>query len=347
MSGIPYAAMHDFAAALAAVLCGQRQILPSLSSTDQRGPPNTPVPETAQSAYSCKRGRTVSEVESQGRPSYKRITDPNACFGATSPELQAQYAYRQSALHMPSAQLDPGQSWSSLVDCLDVDVVKYLLALAASESVDIALRTRQAYDDFCGAQAEAIEEEMRTILDLSHYSRKAWHILHKKYVSDKGSVEYNNAGPAFNEVDAIVEEIHEQAHESSSYGTRKSAMETLRKIGKSIVLTPSTLGSEVRQNMNWNFTLPDTMQAILESMSVKQRLRLADSADEKGMFFDKMEELMKMAEDHCMWEERLDPIVTLLGGTDGTDDEEEEDAGDEGDDETETEATDEDGEDEE
>jgi hypothetical protein len=89
-----------------------------------------------------------------------------------------------------------------------------------------------------------------------------------------------------------VKSIRRQAHADTSFGTRKSALETLRKIGKSIVLAPSTLGHEVLKQMQEDATLPEAMLAILASMTVEERLAAAHSADEKGSLLQKMQEFL-------------------------------------------------------
>ena len=125
-----------------------------------------------------------------------------------------------------------------------------------------------------------------------------------------------------------ITSIEEQAHSDTSYGAKKSVLETLRKIGKIICLGPSTLGSEVIKQMAYDTTLTDATISILESMTVDERLHLAGSRDEKREFYTKVVELATEAEGHCMFEDLARVLELLDGkGEDEDDDDEDEESG--------------------
>jgi hypothetical protein len=141
------------------------------------------------------------------------------------------------------------------------------------------------------------------VLDFSNRSGDAWYILNKKYKSGRGSIEYERAFDAFEEVTAIIRGIARDARKNASYGTKRSALVTIRKIGKSICLAPSTLGSEVRKHMGHDNALTDTMTAIMEGMNFDERVRMGeeDDGDGKGDFFSEVIELRNMAAGYCLF----------------------------------------------
>lgn len=63
-------------------------------------------------------------------------------------------------------------------------------------------------------------------------------------------------------------------------------METLRKIGKSNALAPSTLGSEVQKHFSHDPCLKDAMLGILKDMDVFERQDMAEATDAKGRFLN-------------------------------------------------------------
>ncbi|KAK4952102.1 hypothetical protein LTR10_010022 [Elasticomyces elasticus] len=207
----------------------------------------------------------------------------------------------------------------SLVDNLDVFAVRSLLKMAISESTKVSDHVRQAHQDVSHA-ANAREESKAVILDLSHYSRKVSHVLNKKYISENERVEENNGWLATSEIVGFILAILEETHAHPSYGTKKSAMITLQSIARSINFAPSRLGNEVIQNMGFDPTLPKTMQEIVRSMSLEERVQLAGCVQGSSTFLDKVVELVKISDDHCMWEGEIEKIVDLLRGADETDD---------------------------
>ncbi|KAK5739426.1 hypothetical protein LTR17_005331 [Elasticomyces elasticus] len=221
----------------------------------------------------------------------------------------------------------------TIVDHLDVPTVRSLLKTAVSESTDVskhvwqAWQAWQAHQDLSDATAIAREERRTASLDFSQYSRKVWHVLNKKYISESERVEENNGWPATDEIRAFVLAILDETHAQSSYGTKKSAVITLQNIARSINVAPSRLGNEVIQNMSFDLTVPKAMQDILKSMSMVEKMLFSECIVGSSRFVDQVVELERISIDHGMWEGEIEKVVALLRGWDGeydeTDDEEE------------------------
>lgn len=115
---------------------------------------------------------------------------------------------------------------------------------------------------------------------------------------------------AAEEVKEIIESIGNEASGQRSFATKKSALETLRKIGEILVLAPSTLGSEVQKQFQYGDYLRDAMVGILESMSLDEKQDMAEATDEKGRFLDKVIWIRNAFDDLCVMD--LGPVVDLL-----------------------------------
>ncbi|TID18417.1 hypothetical protein E2P81_ATG06340 [Venturia nashicola] len=80
--------------------------------------------------------------------------------------------------------------------------------------------------------------------------------------------------PSFEVAYAVEREIESIAHqvkEDSSWGTKKSAMETMRNIAKTICLSGDCNGSEVRKQFQHGDALTEAMLHVLVCMSTDER----------------------------------------------------------------------------
>lgn len=71
----------------------------------------------------------------------------------------------------------------------------------------------------------------------------------------------------------MIEQIRDEATCECSFGRKRSALETLRKIGKSITMVPSTLGHEVRKHFECDPCIQEGMLDILKSMNLEEKAR--------------------------------------------------------------------------
>ncbi|RYC61651.1 hypothetical protein CHU98_g4569 [Xylaria longipes] len=136
------------------------------------------------------------------------------------------------------------------------------------------------------------QQLMRTrrsvVLDFDGYSKEAWHVLNtSSYTEGSGSKQYNSSWEAKSEVCDCITAIGEQTRAESSYGTKLSALETLRKIARTVLLADDTLGHEVRKQFQEDSCIADEMLRIAQSMSPEEQLRAGATSDEKGSLAEK------------------------------------------------------------
>jgi hypothetical protein len=122
------------------------------------------------------------------------------------------------------------------------------------------------------------------------------------------------SGDAYQEVVSKIEVIRDRCPVHASYVTKHSALETLRKIGKIIIMSSdSTLGSEVRKSFSYDSILEKTMQGVLKGMTTEERQDMAREPQEEMIWIDKLKELEELAAGYCMFE-GLAGVRLLLEG---------------------------------
>lgn len=109
------------------------------------------------------------------------------------------------------------------------------------------------------------------------------------------------------------------------FATRRIALETLRKIGKSIVLsTGDTLQHEVHQHFQWDTSIEDGMRDIIDGMDEEERAEMLRWNDGREEWRDKLLELRSLEKRQCCFP-GLDEVVELLLDGDKSEDDDDED----------------------
>lgn len=88
-----------------------------------------------------------------------------------------------------------------------------------------------------------------------------------------------------------IDSIGTQVKPESSLGTKINAIETIRKIAKTILLAGDTLGHEVRKQFSYDTSISGNLVAILEEMTPEEGAAAGKnvSAVGKGTLLEKME----------------------------------------------------------
>jgi len=154
------------------------------------------------------------------------------------------------------------------------------------------------------------------VIDFDQYSKSAWHTLNTSHYSNlSSSKQYEASWDAFGEVTGCINAIRKKATAQCSYGTKLSALETLRKIAKTILVGTNTLGHEVRKQFQSDDCLIDAMREIAQSMTPEERLRAgANNLDNKGTLLSKLEWVQSEADGYCIEGLDVSDVVALLRG---------------------------------
>jgi hypothetical protein len=159
-----------------------------------------------------------------------------------------------------------------------------------------------------------VNKDRAKVIDFDAYSKNVWRSLNPRGRMS-GSAQYEAAFDVASDIHYSINAIGDLAKPTSSYGTKLNAIETLRKIGKSIVLAGDTLGSEVIKQSQSDTILQDTILAILESMSPDERVKAGQNVSEPGKpnLADKMDWISDEYGGHCLDEEEtFFRILSLL-----------------------------------
>lgn len=145
------------------------------------------------------------------------------------------------------------------------------------------------------------EEEEEEDIDFDHYSKKAWHVLNtSSYTRGSGSEQYDASFDAFSDIVSYIDAIGAEAVDESSFWTKVNALETLRKIAKTILLVNDTLGHEVRKQFQHDGCLPYLMLEIVQSMTTQEQRSAGASTDSKGSLTEKVRWVHKEAKGYCL-----------------------------------------------
>ncbi|KAK4494010.1 hypothetical protein PRZ48_015196 [Zasmidium cellare] len=176
------------------------------------------------------------------------------------------------------------------------------------------------------------------VIDFDHHSKSAWYTLNRShYTKLSGSKQYEASWDAMAEVTGCIHAIAKRATPETSFGTKLNALVTLRKIGKTVLLSSGDcLTSEVRKQFASDHCLEETVNGILEGMSVEERIKAGKNVSEVGKpdLLEKMRWVYNDGSGYCIFE-GLGEAVELLEfgefeeGEDGEEDEEEEEDEDE------------------
>lgn len=124
-----------------------------------------------------------------------------------------------------------------------------------------------------------------------------------------------------------IKAIGQQVKAVSSFETKVNALETLRKIAKTILLSNDILGHEVGKQFQSESVLVETSEAILEMMSPGDRVLAGNNVSEpgKGTLLDKMKWVRATADSHVIEGLKVSNMCNELEGEDKDDDSDEED----------------------
>ena len=188
-----------------------------------------------------------------------------------------------------------------MINNFDEKTVRKLLLRAAMCSKPVATELV--------AQRDAIlEAESTQVIDFDRYSEEVWHQL-QRGKGQRSSRQFELGLEASVTVVDIIKTIRQQTPAHSSFGTKKSALETLRKIGKSLVLQEYTsFRREVMKAMQEGDPLGTAMLGIVDEMSEEE----ADEMCGEEEWIDKVKELIELADGYCLYE-RLNDVLGSLG----------------------------------
>ncbi|KAF7188739.1 hypothetical protein HII31_09991 [Pseudocercospora fuligena] len=258
------------------------------------------------------------------RPAKRPREEDTSHLGTQNSALSAGNAYTIPQFR-PNLPIPAGTTIPSVDQMLDtLSPAQIRSVLASTISADPTYCALSCLTD-CWTQ-KLLAEQAR-VIDFDYRSKDVWRTLNIKYKKLSGSKQYDMSFDAFESVTDSIGSIKDQVSPSSSYGTKLSALETFRKIGKSILLSNDCLGSEVRKQFGHDYSYVEAMLHVAQCMSDEERTAAGRNVSEpgKGELYDKIDWVAKSAAGYCMFE-GLEEVLDLLDA--GEDEEGEEDGAD-------------------
>ncbi|KAI1809530.1 hypothetical protein GGS20DRAFT_571557 [Poronia punctata] len=164
----------------------------------------------------------------------------------------------------PAAQSSPTVPIEEMINKFDQGTMERLLCELADKLPEAQSLVRAYHED-------QLRRELNVADDFKQYSSDIWYSLYLRYPNKRDRGQNEMACEAVGQIERYIRTIADKAHVRSSIGRKLSAVETLAKIGKLILLAEGTFGSEVRECYKWDGTLADVMLRIVEFMTPKER----------------------------------------------------------------------------
>ncbi|KAH6652222.1 hypothetical protein BKA67DRAFT_538048 [Truncatella angustata] len=184
--------------------------------------------------------------------------------------------------------------FQAMVDALDDKTVRDTLVRLASMAPSAQTAIKQAYNSQLRECELRADEKPLEPLDVDHYSKKAWHALYTSDAAKRWETfdEVRRLGAKKRATDAIagyVKEIRQKIRETTPFDDKLCALETIRKIFKSILLGSNELAKSVRAHIcdTRSPEIGGHVMHILLVMSNEEVLRARGTADEKGTLIQK------------------------------------------------------------
>jgi hypothetical protein len=175
------------------------------------------------------------------------------------------------------------------IDALDVEIVRSLLLGAAQANESLASLIRELHD-------ARLQKESARAINFDWLSKESWKELNVRYDHLRDSKQYDRAGDVSEAIRENIEHIQHNVMAASSWGTKKSALGTLRKIGKSICLSSGVIPKEVRKDLKCDDTLVNAMMHVTQCMKPSERGMMLEVDCDGTSFENKLIELEALAD---------------------------------------------------
>ncbi|KAK3339415.1 hypothetical protein B0H65DRAFT_531632 [Neurospora tetraspora] len=224
-----------------------------------------------------KRLRTEPETADRTSPSAKESIQPPPDF-----DLAALAGPESSNPYLP------------LLSPLPTSFHTTLLAYAATRDPLIA-------SILTNEHAAHVARERARIVSFDHHSQRAWHLLNEKY----------SPFDVCSEIDGMFKKIAQAVDETSSFATKKNAVETMRQILESVCTAPDTLGEEVKNSYQARGEWDERLVELLARFQQVELERLA--RENEGEWFEELCSLRDSGASYGILK-GLEEAVTMLSG---------------------------------
>ncbi|KAJ4404953.1 hypothetical protein N0V85_004767 [Neurospora sp. IMI 360204] len=246
----------------------------------------------------------MTDHNTDPRPSKRLRTDPETVDLTSSQppneSIQPPPDFDLAALAGPESS----NPYLPILSLLPTSFHTTLLAYAATRDPLIASILTDEHS------AHVAHKRARAV-SFDHHSQRAWHLLNEKYSRVSSSKQYELAFDVCSEIDGMFKKIAEAVKRTSSFATKKNAVETMRQILKSVCTAPGTLGEEVKNSYQARGEWDERLVELLARFRLVELERLA--RENEGEWY---EELCSVRDSGASYGilEGLEGAVTMLSG---------------------------------
>ena len=161
---------------------------------------------------------------------------------------------------------------------------------------------------------EAVNQNRR-VIDFDHFARRTWRAINSDYACVSEAEEERCAKRAYDKIHGYIKDIFDGCPVDASFGTKKNALDTLRKIAILICSSDdsihySKISYPVQQFFESDSGLYEAMLSIARSLSGSERNDLLD----KGGFWAKLKDMELVVEASECFEHIKDVRSVLAEG---------------------------------
>lgn len=160
-----------------------------------------------------------------------------------------------------------------IIATFDESTLRDLLLTAATNSSQVAAQV-------VARRNEIVNTETTRAIDFDHFSKSVWHAMAQGEGSS-GSRQHDLGLEVSVTIEETIAKIKRQTPSHSSFDTKKSALLTLRKIAKTIVLSGNDrMGHEVINQLHQDGEpLDKAMQYIVDGMSEDEKDKMRSDGE--------------------------------------------------------------------
>jgi hypothetical protein len=188
-------------------------------------------------------------------------------------DLPPPHHHYQSGLHTslrvdtPTSEVPPpihsDASFDAALESYSAAELRQLLRLAVQKHPSLV-------SDMTSENSQQSSHRSSKSVNFVHYSNSVWHTLNAKQHSDP-TEGHQHANKAVQKVANDIHTVASQVQRQSSLTTKKNALETLRKIGRSICLATGVVGETVKEVLGSDKTFVDAIVKVTECFTEDDR----------------------------------------------------------------------------
>lgn len=208
---------------------------------------------------------------------------------------------------LPRPSQDDGSEYHQKAFAMSIQATKEALELLTDAELrtivlDSAQQVPYVANLLLAKYDAKVLQEQQKVIDFDHHSKYVWRLYNREYARLSSSKQSEMAGNVLHAFLDSIATIRGSVHPQSSFGTKRSALETLRRMAKTLVMGAcDELQSRVVKDFQGDPAFEDAMSHVIQAMVPSEREQMCKVNG--GEILEKLDELSELGEGHCVLEE--------------------------------------------